>query len=41
MEVLDQLKNILLPAALKVFGEEGNDSAREVYYLYIIVVSVY
>ena len=29
-EAIEELKAILLPAALKVFGEEHNEEAREV-----------
>ena len=28
--VFEELKNILLPAALKVFGEENNEAAKQV-----------
>ena len=34
-EAIDHLKEILLPAALKVFGEEDNEEAKKVVtYLY-------
>ena len=29
-EAIEHLKEILLPAALKVFGEEGNEEAKKV-----------
>ena len=40
-DVIEKLKDILLPYALKVFGEHENDKSREVIKLLLLNVKIW